>query len=233
MKDYGETTLVLDEPLSADAGDALLARADNAFERGSFQAPAFEAKAKTFARGNTPAPAQPVAVETDEHDGADADEPAADVVDELTSPAAPARREPATFSRGLVDTYFRQMGEAPWLTRDEEIALSKRVEASQRTMLTALCRVPMLVELMARWGDEVAGAQRRLADVIEISTSGAEADAAEAANETTDGHGDAESAEANVSAAAARLQTMMSLTAQMGALSRKRLGAIALWASPA
>src|ERR1700761_7046659 len=48
----------------------------------------------------------------------------------------------ASFSRGLVDTYFRQMGDAPWLTREEETELAKRIETAQAAMVTALCTVP-------------------------------------------------------------------------------------------
>ena len=74
---------------------------------------------------------------------------------ELASSSATAS-DGASFSRGLLDTYFRQMGDAAWLSREEEIALAKRIEASRRAMLTAPCRVPMLIERIAFWGHELA-----------------------------------------------------------------------------
>ena len=46
--------------------------------------------------------------------------------------SATALQNAGSFSRGLVDTYFRQMGNAGALSRGEEIALAKRIEASQR-----------------------------------------------------------------------------------------------------
>jgi hypothetical protein len=55
-------------------------------------------------------------------------------------------RDDASFSRDLTDTYFRHMGNDPWLSREEEVALAKRIEAGQRAVLTRLCRIPMLVE---------------------------------------------------------------------------------------
>ena len=66
--------------------------------------------------------------------------------------SAIAPQNAASFSRGLVDTYFRQMGNAGALSREEVIALAKRIEASQRAMLTGLCGVPMLIERIACWG---------------------------------------------------------------------------------
>src|ERR1700761_810869 len=48
-----------------------------------------------------------------------------------TAAVAAVPQKEASFSRGLVDTYFRQMGDAPWLTREEETALAKRIEAAQ------------------------------------------------------------------------------------------------------
>ena len=41
------------------------------------------------------------------------------------------------------------MGNAAWLTREEEIALATRIETAQRAMLASLCRVPISVERIA------------------------------------------------------------------------------------
>jgi RNA polymerase primary sigma factor len=75
----------------------------------------------------------------------------------------------AFFSRDLIDVYFRQMGDAELLSRADEIALAKRIEAAQQAVLTGLCRVPMLIARIARWGREVADGQRPLADLVELS----------------------------------------------------------------
>ena len=142
----------------------------------------------------------------------------------------------ASFSRGLVDAYFRQMGDAAWLSREEEIALAKRIEASQQSMLVGLCGVPMLAERIACWGREVAEGRRRLADFADLSVAGSNPDAPNAAPHcdaattsseeenfealTSGGSGD-------VSYIMTRLQTVIALTDQIGALSRKRLAASA------
>jgi RNA polymerase primary sigma factor len=77
--------------------------------------------------------------------------------------------EDAFLSRDLVDLYFRQMGNAELLSRADEIALAKRIEAAQQAVLTGLCHVPMLIERIARWGQEVAAGRLRLADLVDLS----------------------------------------------------------------
>jgi RNA polymerase primary sigma factor len=84
---------------------------------------------------------------------------------------AVAKRE-ASFSRDLIDTYFRQMGKAALLTREEEVALAQRIEAAQQAVLSGLCRVPMLLEHIARWRDDLAEGRRRAADFVDPASSG-------------------------------------------------------------
>ena len=81
--------------------------------------------------------------------------------------AAP-RRE-AGFSRDLIDTYFRQMGGAELLSREEEVALAKRIEAAQLAVLKSLCSIPMLIERLERWGCELREGRLRLRDLIDIA----------------------------------------------------------------
>ncbi len=77
--------------------------------------------------------------------------------------------EDASFSRNLIDVYLRQMGGAELLSRADEIALAKRIEAAQQAVLRGLCHVPMLIERIAQWGHEVAQGQLPLADLIDLS----------------------------------------------------------------
>lgn len=72
-------------------------------------------------------------------------------------------------SRDLLDIYFRQMGDAEWLPRDQELALAKRIEAAQHAVVTELCRVPMLVGRIAQWAQEVIEGRLRLADLVDLS----------------------------------------------------------------
>jgi RNA polymerase primary sigma factor len=79
-----------------------------------------------------------------------------------------------TPSRDLVDTYFRDMGDGELLSREEEVALAKRIEACELAILAALCRVPLLVARLQRWGREVGQSQLRLRDFIDLSSSDGE-----------------------------------------------------------
>jgi RNA polymerase primary sigma factor len=163
---------------------------------------------------------------------------------------AVASRE-ASFSRDLIDTYFRQMGKAALLSREEEVALAQRIEAAQQAVLGGLCRVPMLLEHIATWRDDLAAGRRRIADLIDPASSGdgpLDDDSAVApdltrhraspklqpeAPETADlpDEGDADSLgnreEKLLPAVTERLDSIAALARAIGSLSRKRLAALA------
>jgi RNA polymerase primary sigma factor len=63
------------------------------------------------------------------------------------------------------------MGDAESLSREEEIALAKRIEAAQQAVLTGLRHGPMLIESIAKWGRDLAEGQLRLADLVDLSMS--------------------------------------------------------------
>lgn len=178
-----------------------------------------------------------------------------------TAAAAAPKREPgAQFSRDLVDTYFRQMGDAEMLSREEEIDLAKRIEAAQHALLTELCHVPLLVARIAQWGQDVTAGRLRLGDLVDLSillgeTEGPdgapfpaerghplpdhtespalqpEADALEAGIH----EGDLESVAEHgpTPAIAARLERIDALAREIEALSRERLRAIGRNRAPA
>src|SRR5580700_3584722 len=80
--------------------------------------------------------------------------------------------EIASFSADLIDTYFRQMGNGELLSREEETALAKRIEAAQRSMREGLCSIPGLIERMMGWGGALCRGELRLRDFIDLSISG-------------------------------------------------------------
>jgi RNA polymerase primary sigma factor len=86
---------------------------------------------------------------------------------EIGEESAPC--DEAIFSRDLIDTYFRHMGNNPWLSREEEVALGKRIEAGQRAILDRLCQVPMLVEQIRLWGEKLCQGSLRLRDLVDLS----------------------------------------------------------------
>jgi len=74
----------------------------------------------------------------------------------------------AGFSRDLVDTYFRQMGDGELLSRDDEMALAKRIEAAQVDVMKGLWSVPILIERVERWGSELREGRLHLRDIIDL-----------------------------------------------------------------
>jgi RNA polymerase primary sigma factor len=85
--------------------------------------------------------------------------------------AATGSSRAANFSRDLVDTYFRQMGDAELLSREQEVALAKRIEAARLDVSKSLCGVPMLIERIERWGRDLRAGGLRLGNLIDLSTS--------------------------------------------------------------
>jgi RNA polymerase primary sigma factor len=162
------------------------------------------------------------------------------VTDQARRPDGPGPRREAGFSRDLVDTYFRQLGEAELLSREDEIALAKRIEAAQRAILRGLCAVPMLIERMERWGCELREGRLRLRDLLDLSMHHDESwpDGTNAGQEAPDRFqqgalalasskedGDADADAGLSSGAAARLDRVVALARQIVALSRKRAAA--------
>jgi RNA polymerase primary sigma factor len=151
------------------------------------------------------------------------------------SPAAAVVSEP-NFSRDLVDTYFRQMGGAELLSREQEVALARRIEAGQRALQESLCRLPMVVERIGGWGRELRAGTMRLRDLLDLSMpqDSAADQIVEPAlapgfpGESSDDDPCAEEQEAALlSATSDRLDGVLSLAANIGELARKRVAALA------
>src|ERR1700736_5202125 len=87
----------------------------------------------------------------------------------------------AYLSRDLIDTYFRQMGGRELLSREGEIALAKRIEAAQLALLKHLYGVPMVIDQIVRWGEELREGQRSLRELGDLSQSDGEPVVAEGA----------------------------------------------------
>ena len=118
-KDCGETTLLLDEPLGGDEGDSFLERPDRAIGRGALDAPALDERPESQFRAFEPPPSDQISVPTGVDESA-VSGPADGGGNELASSSATASGG-VSFARGLLDTYFRQMGDAAWLSREDEI----------------------------------------------------------------------------------------------------------------
>jgi RNA polymerase primary sigma factor len=74
-------------------------------------------------------------------------------------------------SRDPLDAYFRNLDNTELLSRDEELALAKRIDEAQRTLLICLCRIPLIVERVGAWGDELREGRLRLSYLLDTVPS--------------------------------------------------------------
>jgi RNA polymerase primary sigma factor len=137
-------------------------------------------------------------------------------------------------SRDLVDIYFRQMGSADWLSREDELELAKRIEAAEQALLTGLCQAPVLVRRIAQWSRDVIDGQLRLTQLVEVSGSSedlseedsAEDEAvrdAEDSDSTSEPNGEGLASQDNTPLLTARLQRLVDLAHEIDLLGRERL----------
>jgi RNA polymerase primary sigma factor len=165
-----------------------------------------------------------------------ADEPAAPPTGETkeaTPAGTPAPRAEPNFSRDLIDTYFRQMGDGALLSREQEIALAKRIEAAQVAVQASLCAVPMLIERIAAWGGELKAETLRLSELIDLSMSQDEPESFEPGVPRSPAEEEASAERMAViesgmrSKVAASLRVIANRSRELGPLTRKRVTLIA------
>jgi RNA polymerase primary sigma factor len=196
--------------------------------------------------------ARPVRVVSDRTDADEADgsapaNPTGDAVTDQDGLDVPAARAEPGFSRDLVDTYFRQMGNSELLSREGEIALAKRIEAAQQAVLKGLCRIPMVIARIDAWTQEWCAGTLRIDQLVDPSMSDADLlDAGTIGRETGDDNGEAEARddeaqtasagqEANGATAdsrfgpevVAKLEQVGALAQEIGRLRRKGAAAVA------
>ena len=124
-------------------------------------------------------------------------------------------------SRDPLDAYFRNLANAKLLSRDEELALAKRIDEAQRALLICLCRIPLVVERVGAWGDQLRDGRLRLSYLLNAVPSD-ELEAAEVIGD--DGSLDV-SAEAMDRIP--RLELITPLSAEIAGLARKHIATLA------
>jgi RNA polymerase primary sigma factor len=126
-------------------------------------------------------------------------------------------------SRDPLDAYFRNLDNTELLSRDEELALAKRIDEAQRTLLICLCRIPLIVERVGAWGDELREGRLRLSYLLDTVPSN-DLEASEDGLPGDDGNLD-------VSAEAvdfiAQMELVAALSPEIAGLARKRIAALA------
>jgi hypothetical protein len=57
------------------------------------------------------------------------------------------------------------------LSRDEELALAKRIDEAQRALLICLSRIPLIVERVGAWGNELREGRLGLSYLLDVVPS--------------------------------------------------------------
>ena len=125
-------------------------------------------------------------------------------------------------SRDPLDAYFRNLDNAELLSRGEELALAKRIDEAQRALLICLCRIPLIVERVGTWGDELREGRLRLSYLLDAVPS----DEREAADDDLLGDDGSLDVSAEVVDLIPRLELVGVLSAEIAGLARKRIAAL-------
>jgi len=126
-------------------------------------------------------------------------------------------------SRDPLDAYFRNLDNTELLSRDEELALAKRIDEAQRTLLICLCRIPLIVERVGAWGDELREGRLRLSYLLDTVPSN-ELEASEDGLPGDDGNLDVSAEAVDL---IAQVELVAALSPEIAGLARKRIAVLA------
>jgi RNA polymerase primary sigma factor len=92
-------------------------------------------------------------------------------------PAKSEAKEPTERTDDPVRMYLREMGSVELLSREGEIAIAKRIEASREAMIAGLCESPLTFQAIIIWRDELNEGKVFLRDIIDLEATYAGPDA--------------------------------------------------------
>jgi RNA polymerase primary sigma factor len=92
-------------------------------------------------------------------------------------PAKTEAKEPIERTDDPVRMYLREMGSVELLSREGEIAIAKRIEAGQETMMVGLCENPLTFQAIIIWRDELNAGKVYLRDIVDLEATYAGPDA--------------------------------------------------------
>jgi RNA polymerase primary sigma factor len=92
-------------------------------------------------------------------------------------PAKSEAKEPPERTDDPVRMYLREMGSIELLSRQGEIAIAKRIEASREAMIAGLCESPLTFQAIIIWRDELNEEKVFLRDIIDLEATYAGPDA--------------------------------------------------------
>src|SRR5262249_48018249 len=87
------------------------------------------------------------------------------------APAKSAAKEPTERTDDPVRMYLREMGSMKLLSREGEIAIAKRIEASREAMIAGLCESPLTFQAIIIWRDELNEGKVFLRDIIDLEAT--------------------------------------------------------------
>ncbi|MBQ9271783.1 MAG: RNA polymerase sigma factor RpoD [Alphaproteobacteria bacterium] len=67
-----------------------------------------------------------------------------------------------------VRMYLKEMGLVELLSREGEIAISKRIEAGKTVMISGLCESPMTIKAISQWRDQLESGELQLRDIVDL-----------------------------------------------------------------
>src|SRR5438067_13924595 len=92
-------------------------------------------------------------------------------------PAKSETKKPPERTDDPVRMYLRTMGSIELLSRQGEIAIAKRIEASREAMIAGLCESPLTFQAIIIWRDELNEGKVFLRDIIDLEATYAGPDA--------------------------------------------------------
>src|SRR4030081_1491590 len=87
------------------------------------------------------------------------------------------KSEPGERTDDPVRMYLREMGTVELLSREDEIAIAKRIEAGREAMIAGLCESPLTFQAIIIWRDELNEGKVFLRDIIALEATYAGPDA--------------------------------------------------------
>jgi RNA polymerase primary sigma factor len=85
--------------------------------------------------------------------------------------AQPKANEPSQRAGDPVGMYLREMGSMEPLSREGEIAVSKRIEAGREAMIAGLCESPLTFQAITIWRDELKAGKVFLSHIIDLEAT--------------------------------------------------------------
>src|SRR5215469_2921217 len=87
------------------------------------------------------------------------------------APTKVEKEEPSERTDDPVGIYLREISSVELLSREDEIAIAKRIEAGREAMIAGLCESPLTLQAIIIWRDELNDGKVFLRDIIDIEAT--------------------------------------------------------------